>query len=306
MKNTLRKKDNLISKVLVELSKLSFSDSLVLKGGTSLSKGHKFGNRLSEDIDLHFITDVSGSVRKKCIKEIKSAIERVAEIQKQNPEGDGIRTHIKLDLLDKNDKSTSVNCDIRIEKPIDYFHEHSKAKIFEFNEEFKQIEVDGCEFNVPMLTYIFIEKAFAFQNNAYTVIAKNRRGIGRRYSKLPIISDNERKQNELALGEIKRLARHAYDITVIWKTIKSIDINLVAKMMGAEAKSKKATSSNYLKYIYENNKFSSFLIFNSPDVIRKWLKEMKEDFIVSIDFNLVIKELESIKRDIKKIEEIKK
>jgi len=45
-------KDYWISLVLKRLSESKYVDSVVFKGGTSLSKGHKLINRFSEDIDL--------------------------------------------------------------------------------------------------------------------------------------------------------------------------------------------------------------------------------------------------------------
>lgn len=48
-------KDYWISLVLKRLSESKYVDSVVFKGGTSLSKGHKLINRFSEDVDVAVI-----------------------------------------------------------------------------------------------------------------------------------------------------------------------------------------------------------------------------------------------------------
>ena len=45
-------KDYWITLILHNLSNSPFSNSIVFKGGTSLSKGYRLVNRFSEDIDL--------------------------------------------------------------------------------------------------------------------------------------------------------------------------------------------------------------------------------------------------------------
>ncbi len=56
-------KDYWISLVLKRLSESRYVDSVVFKGGTSLSKGYKLINRFSEDVDIAVIdvADSSGS-----------------------------------------------------------------------------------------------------------------------------------------------------------------------------------------------------------------------------------------------------
>lgn len=48
-------KDYWISLILKRLSESKYINSVVFKGGTSLSKGHKLINRFSEDVDVAVI-----------------------------------------------------------------------------------------------------------------------------------------------------------------------------------------------------------------------------------------------------------
>jgi len=66
-------KDYWITLVLKRLSESVQSDSVVFKGGTSLSKGYKLINRFSEDVDIAVINDnlISGNVLKTKIRNIE-------------------------------------------------------------------------------------------------------------------------------------------------------------------------------------------------------------------------------------------
>ncbi len=59
----LIEKDYYVSLILKEIA--SYSDKVVFKGGTSLSKAHKVINRFSEDIDVSFSEHIGASRRKK-------------------------------------------------------------------------------------------------------------------------------------------------------------------------------------------------------------------------------------------------
>ncbi len=69
-------KDYWISLVLKRLSESIYVDSVVFKGGTSLSKGHKLINRFSEDIDIAVIITpgASGNQIKTLIKTVGKEI----------------------------------------------------------------------------------------------------------------------------------------------------------------------------------------------------------------------------------------
>ena len=69
-------KDYWITLVLKRLSESKFKDSVVFKGGTSLSKGYKLINRFSEDIDIAVIDvpDMSGNRVKNLIRDVEKDI----------------------------------------------------------------------------------------------------------------------------------------------------------------------------------------------------------------------------------------
>lgn len=68
-------KDYWITLILYNLANSSFSDSVVFKGGTSLSKGYRLINRFSEDIDIAMIEEnLSGNALKTKIRNIEKEI----------------------------------------------------------------------------------------------------------------------------------------------------------------------------------------------------------------------------------------
>ncbi len=69
-------KDYWISLVLKRLSESRYIDSVVFKGGTSLSKGHKLINRFSEDVDVAVIItpETSGNKIKTLIRTVEKEI----------------------------------------------------------------------------------------------------------------------------------------------------------------------------------------------------------------------------------------
>ena len=69
-------KDYWISLVLKRLSESKYVDSVVFKGGTSLSKGHKLINRFSEDVDIAVIITpgITGNQIKTLIRTVEKEI----------------------------------------------------------------------------------------------------------------------------------------------------------------------------------------------------------------------------------------
>ena len=69
-------KDYWITLVLKRLSESEFKDSVVFKGGTSLSKGYKLIERFSEDIDIAIIgaDKISGNQLRAIIRNVEKAI----------------------------------------------------------------------------------------------------------------------------------------------------------------------------------------------------------------------------------------
>lgn len=69
-------KDYWITLVLKKLSQSKYNNSVVFKGGTSLSKGHKLISRFSEDIDIAVIeaTEMTGNKVKMLMRDIEKSI----------------------------------------------------------------------------------------------------------------------------------------------------------------------------------------------------------------------------------------
>lgn len=68
-------KDYWITLSLYKLSQSAFAESVVFKGGTSLSKGYRLINRFSEDIDIATINEnLSGNALKSKIRSIEKTI----------------------------------------------------------------------------------------------------------------------------------------------------------------------------------------------------------------------------------------
>lgn len=68
-------KDYWVTYILKNLSKSSFRDEVVFKGGTSLSKGYNAINRFSEDIDLQLTNpNLSDNQKKRLLKNIEEEI----------------------------------------------------------------------------------------------------------------------------------------------------------------------------------------------------------------------------------------
>jgi len=76
IKNDFIEKDYWISLILKRLSESKYADSVVFKGGTSLSKGHKLISRFSEDVDVAVILtpDASGNKIKSLIRTVEKEI----------------------------------------------------------------------------------------------------------------------------------------------------------------------------------------------------------------------------------------
>lgn len=71
----LIEKDYYISAILRALSKSSYSEQIVFKGGTSLSKAYQLIDRFSEDVDFAVISgDMSGNQVKVLLSKLKKEV----------------------------------------------------------------------------------------------------------------------------------------------------------------------------------------------------------------------------------------
>ena len=81
-------KDYWVTRVLKRLHESDYSEAVVFKGGTSLSKAHRLIERFSEDIDLALKRDegLSNSQRRALIRSIEREITRDLQYRPDHPE----------------------------------------------------------------------------------------------------------------------------------------------------------------------------------------------------------------------------
>lgn len=94
IQNYFIEKDYWISLILKRLSESKYMNSVVFKGGTSLSKGHKLINRFSEDVDIAVIIspETTGNQVKTLIRTVEKEIARdLKEIEVESVTSKGSR-----------------------------------------------------------------------------------------------------------------------------------------------------------------------------------------------------------------------
>ena len=180
-------KDYWISLVLKRLSESKFADSVVFKGGTSLSKGFKLINRFSEDVDIAVIdvTDITGNQLKTLIRTVEKEIARdLQEIEVQQITSKGSRFRKSVYKYPKTYKSraiTDISNTLIVEinsfaNPFPYSKASMQSLIGEYlqnNNQFGLIKKYGLgafEVNVLDLNQTLVEKLislvrFSFDEN---------------------------------------------------------------------------------------------------------------------------------------------
>ncbi|NQZ29301.1 MAG: nucleotidyl transferase AbiEii/AbiGii toxin family protein [Mycoplasmatales bacterium] len=288
--NLMLVKDNEITKILGEIPQSDYFE-VILKGGTSLTKGYGIGERMSEDIDILVIPKVSDYTNAKAlrfIKEIRGYFKSKYKVTNENPPGGG-RTHFACTLTWEDTTSHQIKVDIRFDKNENEAIEFKRMIIKEFTDAGDLIET-GTDFLFADLTTTFFDKIFAFQNKAYTELVQHTRRRG----KVIVIDEAEIKTNKLNSQQIKRLARHAFDITKIFPMI-SFDLERINTHLSLEKSSYSLKDDNksWLKRSY-NNSLNKFLIFTKKQEIKEWLSMIEGDFINALDVNTVLKEITEI------------
>ncbi len=80
-------KDYWVTKSLNKLSESEYSENIVFKGGTSLSKAHKIINRFSEDIDLAILDiEQSGNQIKRLLKKTENTMTEGLSYNENHPQ----------------------------------------------------------------------------------------------------------------------------------------------------------------------------------------------------------------------------
>ncbi len=132
-------KDYWITLVLQRLSASRFSDEVVFKGGTSLSKGYRLIDRFSEDVDLAIINvpQKSGNEIKTIIRHIEKEItEELSEIQEEGITSKGSRFRkslYKYPSIQRNKINNRIIIEINpFSNPIPFQKRIIQSMVFDF------------------------------------------------------------------------------------------------------------------------------------------------------------------------------
>ena len=180
-------KDYWISLILKRLSKSKYVDSVVFKGGTSLSKGFKLINRFSEDVDIAVIdvADISGNQLKTLIRTVEKDIARdLEEIKVEGVTSKGSRFRKSVYKYPETQKVRaleSISSSIIVEinsfaNPYPYSKERMQSLISEYLQKNSQMDLlrkyglEAFEVNVLGIKQTLIEKLislirFSFAEN---------------------------------------------------------------------------------------------------------------------------------------------
>jgi len=186
-------KDYWISLVLKRLSESKYVDSVVFKGGTSLSKGHKLINRFSEDIDVAVILtpDTSGNKVKTLIRTVEKEIAAdliEKEVDGVTSKGSRFRKAVyKFPVVLKQKQKAAISESIIVEinsfaNPFPYHKFSIQSMIGEYlqsqnqDELVKKYDLGVFEVNVLDKEQTLIEKLvslirFSFSDNVFESIS---------------------------------------------------------------------------------------------------------------------------------------
>ena len=172
-------KDYWVTFILNNLSKSSYVDQVVFKGGTSLSKVHKCIERFSEDIDLAIIENVKlgDSKRKALIQGIEKVITQGLIPYPDHPltekKGRNRKTFFKFNN-DINNISGIIQLEINtFTEPAPFSKESVDSFVAQFfkitdrSELISQYELNTFELNVLSIERTFFEKVLSIIRLSY-------------------------------------------------------------------------------------------------------------------------------------------
>ncbi len=201
-------KDYHIVRILNNLNKTEYSDRIVFKGGTSLSKCYNnIIERFSEDIDLTFLKlheDSEKSTEKK-LKEIEKVLIGDYRSEKINHERSTTNKSSWI-MFEKDKIKVELGCNSR---PDPYKKLYLKSYIHEYLEEIdeykyiKEMNLREIEINVLCITRTFVDKLFAIKRHCYmgTITSK----IRHVYDVYKMFDQEDIKNLLLDKTELKRL-----------------------------------------------------------------------------------------------------
>lgn len=235
-------KDYWISLVLKRLSESKYVDSVVFKGGTSLSKGHKLINRFSEDVDVAVILtpDTSGNKIKTLIRTVEKEIAAdltEKEVDGVTSKGSRFRKAVyefPVTLTQKQNSSIPESIIVEINSfanPFPYHRVSIQSMIGEYlqsqNQEelVKKYDLGAFEVNVLDKEQTLIEKLvslirFSFSNNVFESISGKIRHFYDLYFLLNDKKCNSYVNSEEFINQFKKVLVHdqqQFDDPTGWK-----------------------------------------------------------------------------------------
>jgi predicted nucleotidyltransferase component of viral defense system len=245
-------KDYWISLVLKRLSESKYVDSVVFKGGTSLSKGHKLINRFSEDVDVAVILtpDTSGNKIKTLIRTVEKEIAAdltEKEVDGVTSKGSRFRKAVyefPVTLTQKQNSSIPESIIVEINSfanPFPYHRVGIQSMIGEYlqsqNQEelVKKYDLGAFEVNVLDKEQTLIEKLvslirFSFSNNVFESISGKIRHFYDLYYLLNDKECNSYVNSEEFINQFKKVLAHdqqQFDEPLGWNKKSIIDSPLI-------------------------------------------------------------------------------
>ena len=245
-------KDYWISLVLKRLSESKYVDSVVFKGGTSLSKGHKLINRFSEDVDVAVILtpDTSGNKIKTLIRTVEKEIAAdltEKEVDGVTSKGSRFRKAVyefPVTLTQKQNSSIPESIIVEINSfanPFPYHRVGIQSMIGEYlqsqNQEelVKKYDLGAFEVNVLDKEQTLIEKLvslirFSFSNNVFESISGKIRHFYDLYYLLNDKECNSYVNSEGFINQFKKVLAHdqqQFDEPLGWNKKSIIDSPLI-------------------------------------------------------------------------------
>jgi hypothetical protein len=206
-------KDYWVTNVLKNLANSQYTNNVVFKGGTSLSKAHGYIERFSEDIDLALLSpnSYSDAKRKKLLKDITTAISKDITLidghEKEVKMGKNRTTAYKYPraLTDTNFGAVKdyilleINC---FTNPAPYKKLPIQTYIAQFlvegkhNNEIDEFELDTFNVNVLAAERTYFEKVLSLNRLSYTGVSSLKEKV-RHFNDIIRIQTNKNLQEAI-------------------------------------------------------------------------------------------------------------
>lgn len=281
-------KDYWVTYILKQLSLSDYVDTVIFKGGTSLSKAHKIIHRFSEDIDLAIITnDLNGNQIKTLIKNIEKTIidTNFQEIELSDTTSKGsqfrktVHRYPKINNGDFGHANENIILEINsFTKPTPYSKKSINTYIGEFLENkepdaIKEFELKIFEINVLDMRRTFCEKISAVARASH---------------------ESDKEQTEL-----KNKIRHLYDIHLLLPHLEDfISSNDFIKLIGEVREDDKNQFSNAEWTAVE---FHATPIFKDSFITMESLNQYYTSIFKDLVYSDIYPNMEDLKKSINEI-----